>query len=102
MARIKVQGGVIGSAGVFGLCGTCRSAHIREHANNDVVVTCGLLDRGNSGTSRITSPVVRCRDYAEHSSVDKWDMEKIAWLVSTDPKTKKLGFSPPKKESNVE
>lgn len=94
--RVKVQGGVIGSVGPLGLCGTCRWAHVRETKNNTLII-CQEVS-SSPGLQVITSPVLRCRDYQDVNQPTKRDFEQIAWLLNADEKTKKVGFDPPKKE----
>lgn len=78
----------------MGLCGSCREGTTRQHDNGDVVTMC---DAGMN-TQRVHRPVVRCTDYDEKGSVSKWDMEKIAWIVTTDKSGKTIGFQPPPKD----
>jgi hypothetical protein len=93
--NIKIHGGVIGNdPGKHGLCSSCANAEIREAYNGNVYVSCGITHP----PLPVHQPLVRCTEYREHNQVDRYDMEKIAWIVSTDSKTNKVGFTPPKKE----
>lgn len=77
----------------MGLCDTCREGTTRTHDNGDVVMLC---DAGMN-TQRVHRPVVRCSDYNDSTTTSKWDMEKIAWTVTTDKSGQTIGFQPPKK-----
>lgn len=92
--RVKVHGGVIGSVGERGLCVTCRYGHVREMAN-DLLILCARMHDGTY--QRVTAPVLRCNDYEDSNTPDKWDLEQIAWTLTTDEKTKKVGFRAPNK-----
>jgi hypothetical protein len=93
--NIKIHGGVIGNdPKEYGLCTDCANVLIREMSNGAVFVQCTY----DHPPSRITEPVVRCTVYRSHNQPDRYDLEKIAWLVNTDKKSGKVGFEPPKKE----
>jgi hypothetical protein len=89
--RIKVHDGTTPSASGVGLCGTFRHAYIRETERRALVLCTEAL----LGYHEVTDAVVRCRDYAEVGQPSKWDLEKIAWTINVDTKTKKVGFLPP-------
>jgi hypothetical protein len=89
--RVKVHGGTAASGSGLGLCGSCKNAYIRE-GRNSVLVLC---TEARLGYHEITEPIVRCRDYQDASQPTKWNLEQIAWTISVDAKTKKVGFKPP-------
>jgi hypothetical protein len=94
--NIKIHGGVIGNdPGKHGLCTRCQYASIRETNNGEVQITCNQFMRPHNV---VLKPLIRCSEFLDHGAVDKYDLEKIAWIVSTDSKTNKVGFTPPKKE----
>lgn len=75
-----------------GLCGTCAMAHIREGDRfSETVIQCS--ESGRSG--RVTFLVRSCSDYARRNDLDKYDMEKIAWILEVK-KGRFIGFRPPK------
>jgi len=41
--------------------------------------------------------VVSCTFYEDRRLPSRWDLEKIACIITTDPKTKTIGFVDPKK-----
>lgn len=86
----------MGSVGELGLCGKCKHAHVRE-MKSEILVLCTELP-SDSRWLRITSPVLRCRDFQDINQPSQWDLEKIAWVLNTDEKTKKIGFKPPQQE----
>jgi hypothetical protein len=88
--RIKIHDGVIGSTGPLGLCVSCKHAYIRETRLN-MLITCS---RAPDGFKQVTSPVLRCRDYADTEQPTKWEFEQLAWTIKVDPKTNKAGFFP--------
>ena len=92
--KIKVQGGVIGGNG-RGLCASCEEGSVREFSNNDIEVWCEAWQFTGSRPHRIKSPVTRCTAYKARGSVSKDALEKIAWHITTDKKTGKIGFLTP-------
>jgi hypothetical protein len=87
----KIQPSIDGS-----LCATCRDSQIVDFADGKSVVHCHT--RGAMKPIAIRGPVVRCNDYDDRRLAAKWDMEKIAWIVTTDKSGKTIGFAPPKKD----
>ena len=88
---IKIQPGTSDS-----LCATCREAQVVEFSNGVKAVRCH--SRGAFPQVTINHPVTRCNDYDDRRQPAKWDMEKIAWQVTTDKSGKTIGFAPPKKD----
>lgn len=84
----KIQPGTSAS-----LCGTCREALVIEFADHSEV---RCHSRG-SDALLIRGPVLRCNDYDNKTRPSKWDMEKIAWVITTDKSGKAIGFTPPRK-----
>jgi hypothetical protein len=80
-----------------GLCNKCRYAHVHVYEDGGAVVTCSEAN-GTLGY-RISRPVSECSDFENKNDASKWDMEKIAWVVTTDKSGTSIGFKPPEKES---
>jgi len=76
-----------------GLCHSCGWGFIIEFDNGSVTVQCDY-----SSMRRVLRPVVKCSEYRNKNSPSKEQMEKIAWVVTTDGSGQKIGFKPPKKE----
>lgn len=49
---------------------------------------------------RVTRPVVRCTDFEDRTRENKYQMEKIAWTLTTDKKGNRVGFAPPQKKDD--
>lgn len=69
------------------LCHSCSQSFIREGYNGDKVVLCTWV----TPPLRIKGPTVKCGSYRHKNEADVFDLEKIAWIISTDPKGK-IGF----------
>ena len=82
---IKVRGGT--ARGDENLCLSCRWAAVRESAQGQLMVKCAEFD------VMITTATVRCSDYQNKNTTSLTDMEKIAWIVTTDAKGR-VGFRP--------
>lgn len=78
------------------LCSTCKEAQITQYTDGTTVVLCHA--RTSWSPRPVTRAVARCNDYEDANLVDRWEMEKIAWTVSTDKSGKRLGFQPPDKK----
>lgn len=89
MFEITVIGGT--ARGSENLCHTCKNALVREDNFNRQSVKC------SAGAGWVKTKTVRCSDYIHRNLTEKWDLEKIAWTITADPKGK-VGFTPPKKE----
>src|SRR5687767_1072675 len=75
-------------------CATC--AHLIEikgQTFQEHVRHCGALPEGEKLPARVTS----CNQYRERNRQSLHDMHMIAWVISLDQKTRKIGFKPPKK-----
>ena len=71
------------------LCATCTHAFIREGYDGSRATICHAVDpnliiRGNT---------VKCSDYRHKNEPEAYDLEKIAWIITTDPKGT-IGFRP--------
>ena len=71
------------------LCHTCRDATlVRGPALHDESIECADLAFGRG---RITFPV-SCTSESDRRQAFLRDMEKIAWVLRTDPKRNQIGF----------
>jgi hypothetical protein len=77
--NVKVQG--------RGLCLSCKYSTVVDFDNGQAV-QCGHLNEF------VQREVVRCNAYREIGSIDLWQMERMAWLV-TEGKDRKVGFVRP-------
>jgi hypothetical protein len=75
------------------MCSTCRAAHIVEFSDGHREVRCYAR---STEPLWIVRPVVHCNDYDDQRVASKWDMEKIAWTVTTNKSGQAIGFAPPK------
>jgi hypothetical protein len=87
--RVKIRRGAA-TNGDAPLCHTCRNATIvRGSALDDEIIECADLAWGRG---RITFPVTYCTSYSDRRQASLRDMEKIAWVLRTDPKRNQIGF----------
>ena len=70
------------------LCARCKSSHIINNEGQGEVVYC----RESGYEKRLPFAVFRCNTYVPRTHVSVWDMEKIAWILTTDKKGKEVGF----------
>jgi hypothetical protein len=74
-----------------GLCGTCRSAHIRDGDRfADTQIFCNEMPG-----ERVRFLVRSCSEYARKNEQDRYEMEQIAWVLEVK-KGRVIGFRPPK------
>lgn len=66
------------------LCTSCRHGHIMKDHQGRTDAYCMDI------REFIDKPVEECTTYEVRQTMDRYDMEKIAWLI--DPKRKKIGF----------
>lgn len=85
MAKFKVQ------PGSGSLCGKCDNALIYERRHGDFVAYCNV----NTVSILVPLDIVRCSDFRDRNTISQYEMEKIAWTVTTDKSGKKIGFKPP-------
>jgi len=91
----KVYDGTPDHHGAPSLCHTCScSQHIKGTALTQDVTLCHT--RGNSPPIKMTWRVTYCNDYEDKRLPQLYQMEKIAWRVSTDARRKFVGFMNPK------
>ena len=87
--RIKIRGGTA-SNGEPSLCLTCRFATVVKGASlRDEIIECSQLSYGRN---RITFPVTVCTEYSDRRQPSLRAMEEIAWVLTSDPKKKEIGF----------
>lgn len=77
-----------------GLCASCREGHVHEHSDGSVVIACAAM--GMHQHVLIRKRIVRCSDYDSKRETSEYEMQKIAWTVTTDRSGKTIGFKPPK------
>jgi hypothetical protein len=77
-----------------GMCGSCDHAFIRVDKDDREVVECTVR---MYVPLIIEKPLKSCSQHNPKGSNSRWEMEKIAWIVTKDKKGK-VGFNPPKKE----
>ncbi len=77
----------------LGLCGQCEMAHIVKFKGS-VKVFCKTF----ADTMVVLQPVEKCNEFQQKNTLNKYDMEKIAWTIKTDSKGLAVGFSPPTKK----
>jgi len=77
-----------------GLCHTCREGFIVELNNNEQIIKCQY------SYVNLTRPVIKCSEYDPKNLPSRRDMEKIAWVITTD-KRRKIGFRPPKRKADA-
>ena len=74
----KVIGGTPRSDGTS-MCLTCRAAWHMKTVNLGEVVICRAIGQG----MRVTAPVVECATYDDKRQPSLYDMQQIAWEVSS-------------------
>lgn len=82
--RVKIQ-----SERDIGLCATCREAQVFEQ-DHDLTIICN-----SRRAFRVLRKVTYCTDYDDRGTPYKHDMERIAWMVTTDKSGMAIGFKPP-------
>jgi len=77
------------------LCPTCRMCmRTAGESASSVEVLC----LGKPGEyQRLRYMAYECSQYDDARQPSKWDMEQIAWVLTTDVKTREIGFKPPDK-----
>lgn len=85
--RVKIHGGTRGSKE---LCRSCSKAFIRKGtAHGQEVIICQEVFES---PQRITFPVVECNEYSDATLPNLSEMNKIAWFITTDRRTGRVGF----------
>jgi hypothetical protein len=90
MSSFKIQPNAVG----HGLCAGCRNGTVYRRSNGSIVSHCHV----HADTIFVPGDIVQCTDFDDKTAIPYWDLEKIAWQLSTDKSGKVLGFGPPKKE----
>lgn len=67
------------------LCGSCDRATVTRYIG-------GLRIFCNAWEREMTSKVIECSKYRLKNAPDRYDLEKIAWILRTDPTRTKVGF----------
>jgi len=84
------------------LCATCRAGVvIRGQRMSDDAIFCRALGANGSAMSvaRVTRQVVQCSAYEDSRQPTRWDLEQIAWELTTSP-SRKVGFLSPQERAN--
>ena len=72
------------------LCESCKSGMIiKGQATRDEFIYCHKLEK------TLQIQVADCNRYEAENTLAKWEMERMAWRIGTDKKTKKIGFYTP-------
>ena len=80
------------SADRMGLCGNCENATVIRYKDGTAMVFCSWVHP----PMRMTKPVESCTDYREHNTLDRHELEKVAWTLRTEKGGRVIGFEPPK------
>lgn len=75
------------------LCVSCAHSHIYTDAKGERTHCQEMYDC----TIPIHTPVIKCNDYRDKSLPTIEAMREIAWDISPDPRTGKVGFTKPPK-----
>ena len=80
------------------LCDTCKHSQIiKGSQQGQEIVHC--LAGGFSRPWNVPFKVVECSDHSAKNSLDRYDAEKIAWIIEVKA-GKFMGFVPPKKRED--
>lgn len=75
-------------------CATCvHLTEIKGRSFKEHIRHCGALPEGE----RLPPIVTSCTAYRVKNSQSLHEMHMMAWVISLDQKTRKIGFKPPKK-----
>jgi hypothetical protein len=79
---------------VEGLCASCDHAATRETLTGRLFVHC------HEFSEEISEPIARCTAYLKKGTPDRYEFEKIAWVLNTEDRkgVRIVGFAPPKRE----
>jgi hypothetical protein len=75
------------------LCSSCQHAHLFTRANGKVITQCCV-----NNTTTVPNDIVTCSDYHHADQPDRYELEKIAWILRSDIAGKIIGFKPPEKD----
>lgn len=89
MPRIKVQGGTVKGEP---LCKTCANGQIMEDHTGEIITWC---HDHHYAPMLITKPVMRCTSFHERNRPSLAVYKEVAWFITTDKKTGKIGFITP-------
>lgn len=68
------------------LCASCDHSRISRDTNDRIRINCRLF-------GIIRTPIVECSAFKDKYSMDKYEMEEIAWII--DPDRRAIGFNTP-------
>ena len=76
------------------ICEQCQWGQVFERRGGQITVLCH-----EAGASvRIPPDVVRCTEFDDKRLTNKYEMEKIAWVIRHDKSGQAVGFAPPKRK----
>lgn len=78
------------------LCRRCRLGRVAENESGRISSTCSYGD--SSRSKSIDFVVTQCSQFDNKSVPSVWDMEQLAWIITTNSTGKATGFKPPKKD----
>lgn len=72
------------------LCESCKfGVSVRGYATREELVYCHKIEKP------MQFQVSECNRYEAENTLAKWELERMAWRIGTDKKTKKIGFYTP-------
>lgn len=86
--KIKIHGGTRNDAKP--LCNTCQNGWLRRGAAQGQEIM--ICTRSYENHVQITYPIVECSEYRDSTLPSLSDMTKIAWFVTADKRTGRVGF----------
>jgi hypothetical protein len=76
------------------ICATCRnSAVVQGHRLTDYRIFCRAIT-GYTRSAELTSAVTTCTLYDDARMPSRYDLEQIAWVITTSP-SRRVGFLSP-------
>lgn len=76
------------------LCRRCDNGTVMERANGREYAWCHRA----ATAAAIPLDIVRCSDFSAKGEPSRYEMEKIAWTVTSDATGRICGFNPPEKD----
>lgn len=102
--KLKVQDGTR-EGGEWSLCRSCSYGNYTEgRSYRETVITCRrLVFPGPYGVTCIVPyPIKKCSGFVHKNLPSISAMEEVAWIITTDSRTRQIGFKPMRKLSNEE
>lgn len=91
---VRMRGGDTPIHSQTSLCLSCRCSQVTHGQSLDEDIV--LCHNRGSEPWRVRIRVSECSDYEDKSLSPLWEMEKIAWRVSADKLSGRIGFLDPK------